>query len=480
MHTPWRSVAVLTCVLLASACAQPVTIDAPPPHAAGDFLPPAIAPLAPSVVDAPISISLVPTLQALERAVPSKFGDINKRVRNPGNSRQHFAYAASRSRFDVALDDGLLTLGTTVSYAGKGWYNAPLLPEVGASCGVDDEQPRLRARLQSTLSLTPEWTLKTRTRLTTLRPLTETERDACRVTAFSIDVTDRVANAVRGLLQKELPKIDRRLSEWQVKDRLERWYNEMNRPFRVADSLYLLLRPGEVRLGGMNVNDSAVVLDVRLYAQPVIISGAEPERTHTPLPPLLPTLLEVGDSARVLLEASIGYDVLTAKLQEQLVNRSFRRWRRRVRIVDVRLVPVGDGRVALGVRFDGALRGEGWLVGTPQLDVEREELTVPDLDFDVATGEALVHGLSFLRTDAVLAQLRGSAVLPLGSRLDSLRVKVEGAINRELADGVALSAQLFTGRLLDVVAMPSSLIVRAEAAGTLALDIDRELRFKKQ
>ena len=140
---------------------------------------------------------------------------------------------------------------------------------------------------------------------------------------------------------------------------------------------------------------------------------------------------------------------------------------------------MGDGRVALGVRFDGALRGEGWLVGTPRLDVLREKLTVPDLDFDVATGELLVQGLEFLRTEAVLAQLREAAVLPLGDRLDSLRVKVESAINRDLADGVQLSAQLTAGRLLDVVALPSSLIVRAEAAGTLALGVDREMRFTK-
>jgi len=52
-------------------------------------------------------------------------------------------------------------------------------------------------------------------------------------------------------------------------------------------------------------------------------------------------------------------------------------------------------------------------------------------------------------------------------------------INRDLSDGVQLSAQLTTGRLLDIVAMPSSLIVRAEAAGTLALGIDRQLRFCK-
>lgn len=470
--------ATLLCILIAG-CARPVDINAPPPAAlAGDFLPPTITPLEPSVIDAPISISLEPTLDALERAVPRAFGDINKRIRNRGNSRQHFAYEATRNPFDVTLDNGLLTLGTTVSYAGKAWYNAPLLPEVGASCGVDTDRPRLRARLQSELSLTPEWRLRTKTRLTSLRPVTDTDRDACRVTAFSIDVTDRVADAVRGVLLRELNKVDRRLGTWNVRDRLEKWYNEMNRPIRVADSMWLLLRPGALRLGNMAVRDSALVFNVRLFAEPIIVSGPQPERTNTPLPRLEPALSDVGDSARVLLEASIEYDVASALLREKLVGRSFNRWRRRVRIANVRLVPVGDGRVALGVKFDGSVRGEGWLVGTPRLDIANEKLTVPDLNFDVATSDVLVQGLAYLQSEKVLTMLRETAVLSLAEPLQQLRTKVEGAINRQLTEGVELSAQLTAGRLLDVVAMPSALIVRAEAAGTLALNIDRELRFR--
>ncbi len=463
--------------LMVFGCARPVDIDAPPPGASGQFLPPSLAPVAPSIIDAPISISLAPTLNALEAAVPRRFGNLSRRLQHPTNGRQKFAYEAQREPFDVTLDDGLLTLGTTVSYAGKGWYNAPLLPEVGASCGVDNVRPRLRARLQSELGISPEWRVQARTRIASLRPLTDTDRDACRVTAFSIDVTDRVSGAVRGILRRELPKIDRRLAGWNVRDRLEKWYNEMNRPFKVADSLWLLLRPGEVRLGSINVKDSALVFDVRLFAQPVIVSGEEPARTNTPLPPLLPPRSDVGDSARVLLEASVQYDVASALLRERLVGKSFTRWRRRVRIADVRLVPVGDGRVALGVKFDGAVRGEGWLVGTPQLDIEREELTVPDLNFDVATSNALVQGLAFLTEEAAVLQLREAAVLPLADRLATLRAKVEGAINRQLTDGVQLSAKLTAGRLIDVVAMPSALIVRAEAAGSLALDVDREMRF---
>lgn len=137
---------------------------------------------------------------------------------------------------------------------------------------------------------------------------------------------------MRGVLQKELPRVDRRLREFNVRDRLEGWYNKMNKPIRVGDSLWLLLRPGDVRLGGINVNDTAVVIDVRLFASPVIVSGNEPARTNTPLPPLLPSKSEIGDSARVLLESSIAYDAATRLRKQHTARRQlFKPLRERLR-----------------------------------------------------------------------------------------------------------------------------------------------------
>ncbi len=482
MRTTYRHVARgarLFVVALLVACDAPVTIDAPLPVAADSVLAPDLPPMLPSMVDAPIALTLGPALEALEGAVPRRFGNIERRIQNPNNRRQHFAYEASRAPFSVELEDERITLGTVVHYAGRAWYDPPLLPEMSAACGADGEQPRLRARVQSTIALSPDWRLNTRTRLTSLTPYSDTDRDACRLTSFQIDVTDRVIGGVRGVMRRELPKVDRTLAQWNVQERLARWYALLNRPIQVTDSLWLLLRPGAVRYGGLELNDTAVIVDVRLFTSPTLVSGEQPEPATVTLPRFSEAASEMGDSARILLEARLDYSTVSDLLRKGLVGRSFSRWQRRVRIADVRLMPVGDGRLALGVRFDGALRGEGWLIGTPQLDVASGVLSVPDLDFDVATGDLLVRGLEFLRTDAVLAQLREAAQLPLAEPLDALREKVQGAMNRELADGVSLFAELTSARVIQVAALPTALVARAETTGSIGLGIDRELRVKR-
>ena len=244
---------------------------------------------------------------------------------------------------------------------------------------------------------------------------------------------------------------------------------------KVSDSLWLVFNPGRVRYGGLRLNDTTLVADIRLFAQPVLLSGPKPPDRFSPLPPLERAQRSVGDSARVMLEAAIGYDVASALLKKQLVGRTFTKFGRKVSIAYVRCYGLGDGRLAVGVQFSGSLNGEGYLVGTPKFDAGSNMLYVPDLNFDVATGDQLVQGVAWLKKGDIVNQLREIARFPLEDVLADTRNKVEEKINRELTRGVHLSAKFKTGRVIDVVALERAMIVRAEAVGTLGLTLDREL-----
>jgi hypothetical protein len=438
-----------------------------------------LPPISPSIVDAPISYALEPMLTALEQSVPRSFGNMARRVTMPSNKRQSFAFAGTRTPFTVAFDGTRLTLSTIVSYQGRGWYNPLIGPTVSASCGTDSIQPRVRVVITTDLEVNADWKIRSRSRVRSLKPVTDTDRDACRVTVFRIDVTDRVVSALGPQLQRRLPDVDRRIHGFDLRSRVERWYNLLNKSIRINDSLWLVLAPEQVRLGGLRMEDTALIADVRLYARPLLIYGPQPARITTTLPPLVPADLAVGDSAHLLLEGLLGYDQATALVSKQLVGRRFSRFGRRVEIKRARLYPMNDGRIVLAVGMDGAVSGEAYFVGTPQIDTVSRTLIVPDLDFDVATANALVLGLAWLKKGDMLAELRQRARVPIEALLEDTRTKVEQALNRDLADGVSLSGTVTRGRVLDVVAEPRWLVVRAEATGTLGLGIDREIKLRR-
>lgn len=434
-----------------------------------------LAELPPSVIDAPIAYEIGPVLEALESAVPRNFGDLNKRIKNASNKRQEFAFAASRTPFKMSLDGDELTLSTTVEYQGRGWYDPVIGGAISGGCDKPELKPRLRVSITSDLKLTNNWRFTPRTRIRNIEPPTTTERDQCRVTFLSIDVTGKVVEALRDQLLTRLPRVDAQLARFDLRSRTEKWYNLLNRGVKVGDSLWMVFNPGQVRYGGLRLNDSVLVADIRLFAQPVLISGPKPLDRYSPLPPLQAATKTVGDTARLMIEAAIGYDVASEMLKKQLVGRTFKKFGRTVSIAYVRCYGLGDGRLAVGVRFSGSLKGEGYLVGTPRFDAASNMLYVPDLNFDVATSDKLVQSVAWLKRADVVDQLREIARFPLEDVLADTRNKVEEKINRELTRGVHLNAKFKTGRVIDVVALERAMIVRAEAVGTLGLTLDREL-----
>jgi prophage tail gpP-like protein len=137
-----------------------------------------------------------------------------------------------------------------------------------------------------------------------------------------------------------------------------------------------------------------------------------------------------------------------------------------------------DGRVALELGVNGAVEGKAYFVGTPKLDTTTRMLTVPDLDFDVATANALVASLAWVKKGDLLTELRARAQVPLDPLLEETRARVEHALNRDLTDGVTLSGRVETGRLIDVAAEPQWMVVRAEAIGSIGLSVDKAIPIR--
>lgn len=482
------AVGVMVLLPLLQGCTADALAPASPTAKPGTHIIPTLPTLDASVVDAPVRYALEPLLTALETAVPRRFGDPNKRIPVGGNDRKLVAFQATRAPFTVRVEGGRLVLETVVAYEARAWFRPVIGPTVSAGCGepkdtnkdgkagASEGRPRVRVVLHSDVSLTHEWKLAARTRVTSVEPLTKTERDICRVTFIGIDVTDHVTKAVLPQINARMPAVDRKVGRIDVRTRVTKWFTAMQRNIRVTDSLWLQLKPELIRVGKLSIEDSMLVADVRLWAHPRMISGPEPEQLIVPLPRLTPSLSQIGDSARLFIEGLLDYRDASAMMQKQLGSKRFYRFGRSVVIDSIRLYPLDDGRVVLAVTVGGGVRGTAYLVGTPTIDHQARALVVSDLDFDVATNDALVAGLAWLKKGDLLERLRASARFPLDSALEETRERVEGALNRDLTDGVRLSGTVTTGRLMDVLVHPRWLVVRAEAAGRLALDIDRPIR----
>ena len=471
---------LLAIVTWAEGCTGEPAIQAPAPTVLADDSS-AVAPLPSSVVESEIRYDLQPALVALEKSVPRAFGDMQEHLPVPGNSRAHFSFAATRGPFSISVDSERVTVSAVIEYEGRGYYKPFIGPEVSAACGTGGvPRPRARIRMESTIALKENWSLSAKSRLTRVAAYSAEPRDKCTVTLFHIDVTEKVMKATRAQLEKQLKTLDAALASVNTKKRFEQWWRSIERPIRLADSVYFTINPQSVQLGSIQVDSGFAIAHLRLEAVPRIKTGYRPNDfdLFTELPPLKSGKVH-GKGLRVTLEAEFGYDIANALLERALVGKKVDVGDRRFQINEVALSGIGAGRVALRIRFDGSAKGIVYFVGTPVYDNAADQLAVPDLSYDLNTSSLLVRGVAFLGDKRIVNYLRDKARFPIEGQLDRLRTLAASGMNRQLSEGVSLISTLDRAENVSVRATIKSLRVRADAGGAIRLDIARPLTAKK-
>ncbi len=454
-------------ILLAAGCKSESDVLAPPPdrlRAAPAELPPA---LPPTVVNMPLLIDLNIAADVMEQELPRRLGNINQRISIPGKKRGAFAYEITRSPFAINVRGDTFQIAATIRYQGRGWYDPPIGPDVSGSCGTAGKEPRARVAISIRPEINRDWQLVAQPKLSYLGPLTKTERDQCEVTFLKIDVTGKVLAAARGAIRGQFPKLAAKLKTMDVKGEVEKVWNEIQKPIRLADSVWLLLRPEGVRLGQLAGTREMLGGTIGIVARPKIETGPKPSVALIPLPALEPPAGETG--LDLLTEGRFDYLLINSSLSKALAGKTIKVPGGTVEIKEVAAYGIGGGRLALGVRFGGTSSGQIYFVGTPKYDELTGRIEVPDLDYDASTTPLLVKSLAWLKADQIRDFLRAKATFPSAETMERLSTLAAKGMNRELVPGVFLSTSLNKTQILRLLPRSDALYLQAHATGQAAL-----------
>lgn len=437
-------------------------IDLPPPEA-----------LPPSYVSAPILFDLRPLLAELETTIPRRIGSVERKDRVQVAGRVWVAPELRRGPLRFSFEGNTVSVATEFEYRARAWVR-PVLVDIGVSCGMGDVRPRLRVRLTTSYDLTPDWHLRTRTRLVELEPVTDDERDQCEVSFLRLDVTGRVVAGAQDALRNALRRLDRDVSRVNLRRPMQDLWAKLQEPLSIGGgTLWFEIRPLSISVGPVVSEDTALVARLDLLAMPRMTSGARPVSDPLPLPEL-GRAEEAPDTAMVLIEGVLGYPTATRLLAREVAGRSFGLLWRRVRVDDVTVLPAGRGRLLLAIRLSGGASGVVYALGTPHYDPATDLITVPDLAFDLNSLGYLRQVAGWLVNGPLLDDLRSRVRIPATDLLDDAVALANREINRELTDGVLLRGTISEARTLTVVAVRQGLLAQARGAGRLRLEISRD------
>ncbi len=458
---------VLAVMAMAVSACREGRAPAVPARAVASVESSVMAPLPPpptvSRFDVPLSYDFTQVLKTVERVVPTTFGSLAD-VKSMGNGdRKHYAYVATRGPFTAFARGGEVHLRTVLTYTARGSFKPPIGPSMSATCGASGERPRIVAELVAPVTLTANWHLRSKARIATLAPASTAPRDRCRISFLSIDVTERVLEAARKGIEARLPAINEKVGAVDLTARATGWWNHLNAPIRLADGVWLLLQPEQLRLKGVRGEGHTLTVAAGLDAFPLVVTGARPARVAPPLPPLGNDTGAAG--FHVALEGTIDYATASRALTSQLRDKTVAIAQRTVRVGAVTASRRGDGRLGLKVAFTGDAVGDAQFVGTPRVNRATDQIVVSDLDFDLATNSTLVNAYAWLRSDVLLAFFRERARLPSAPVIAQGTRLIEQGLNRTVGGVLTLAGRVDSLVVLGVYVEPRGLTVRALVTG---------------
>lgn len=470
LSTAVRRSVLIGAFAAATGCGGPSALEVEPPEAQGP--PPEADSLPVSRISVPVTISVETLQRVVERELPQRLGDLNDRRPVGENDRLDAAFEVERGGIDATFDGGVAQVSATLGYRVRAWYDPPVLPAVSASCGTEEGEPlpRLDASVASPLTLDRAWRIQSSVRLQTLAPASDLERDRCTMTVFDFDVTRHVVDGTREALAEVGAKADSAIASLDVRSDFEEWWDVIARPIELEEDIWLFLDPRSAGHGSFEGDGSDVRTVLSVQVAPRIHLGPKPDVAAISLPPL--DSAGVNPMVDVRAAALAPWGEVTRRVSSEFVGESFSAGGRRLRVDDIGIGGVGDGRIFLELRLSGDVEGTVFLVGTPTYESGADEIHVPDLDFDVRTEEALVESAAWIAEVGLLPAVRDRARWSMTEVREWARRQAERGFNSEISSMVALSGAVDEVTIEDVLATAEALRIVARVRGRAELLVD--------
>jgi hypothetical protein len=336
-------------------------------------------------------------------------------------------------------------------------------------------------RVQTALQWNPSWHLES---IPSIPPLTHLGQA---VTAATGEVDGLVQKAGQDFLLKGTEQFDERLRVLtDIEPRAREVWAQIQEPIYLDKGIWFLLQPKSMSVGEIHLNPlhpETIDTVFQMSADPKILFGPKPDPAKLKLPPL--SHFEKGpEGFHAVSNLLISYPEagrLITDLHMGIIGHVFpETGDRKLKITGLRFYGSG-GKVVTQVKlqYNPIVNFEGkpaemtvYLVGSLRYSAKNRIFQLPDLDFDVKTGDFLVQVAEWIFKSDIRNLLREKARIPVGAKLDDLKQKLAEALNRPLGERLHLTTRVNNFRVLDAFADNEGMKARVALDGEAQMNVN--------
>lgn len=447
-----------------------------------------IAPLAPDVLvgtysppvqevsklTIPIEMEMKSYFNDADKAVPYEFSgdheqceDVSyayKFIRNPikieGNGKKS-------DPLEVAIEiDGKYALNLNYCPKCTGFMSSKpgcLTPRIYASCGIGEPMRKIKVEYNTSIDLKPNYDLDAKTILKEVTP-----KDKCQITVFSYDATGQVIKEVKGALKDVGKEIDKGIEDVKLKPQVTSIWNSLTTPFDIAGYGFLHLNPDKMGVNNLRLSGTKLKFDAVVEAYP-IVTLSKIEGNQKKLPNL--SQIENTNGLHINLDLHANYDSLSKILNKELGGKEIMIKKNKIILQQAKIYGAANQQLSIEVDFVGSKTGKLFFIGTPVFNDSLQEISFPDLSFELKTKNALLKSAKWLFNDKITKMIRGYARFNMSQILKDASKKIEEQLNVKMEPNIYLSGKVKEVRVKSIFPDKDKLIIQSNLSGLLNVSI---------
>ncbi len=342
-----------------------------------------------------------------------------------------------------------------------------LTPRIYVSCGVGEPLRNIAIDFESDLSIESNYQLKSKTRLVKVETL-----DPCQFTFLKYDASKLIEKEMSAYLQTMEKEIDEQIRNVDLKSPINQAWSAMQEGIKVPNLGFLYFQPKSIEIEPITFKEKMAKVVVNMELSPVLSTNSIAKEKQN-----LPFLSKVKseDEFNLPLLTLASYDSINSILKKEIVGMEIPFKKKKIILTEaMALGPVGK-QLLFKVKFTGSKKGTLYLLGTPTYDAVKQEISFPDLMFDIRTKDALLKSAKWLFDKKLTEAFRAKAKYNLKDQLEKARHEIEKQLNTSIeyskGQKVFLTGKLSKLNFSTIQVGPSDLRVVIDLTGNLSLKL---------
>jgi hypothetical protein len=446
-HGIWQLAGILVSIFIITGCSSSKKTTFTPTQPVNDSLPA----LPVSEIDIPIKIYTRTMLAKAETMVPKEFTSDKWPDYTQSSCDFRYKYRFIRSGLNFALVNNQATIafGGTYQIAGSRClcaFDKPVSPWVSGTCGFGNEPMRkVNISLNSNISFLPAYKVKTVTTLAHLVPI-----DKCQVSLFNTDMTAEVMDSIRASVSAFTHTFDSSVAMLDFSNMLKMVSEKSSRKIMMSKYGFLQVKPLAVRVSPMNLLKDTIMLTAG-------VSGyAELTSDSTDLPTIrnFPVLQTTAGRDGVSIYANTHYDYafLSKIITDTIKDKAFDIEGRTFVIKTINIRGTDKRQLEIRVDFAGSKKGTFILYGTPVLDISKQTISIPDINYGIETRDIVLNVGEKLFRNKIITSLKEKAFIDLPALIAKTKPQLEAQLNRRVNANFVTRGKLHDVKITGLVA----------------------------